>query len=227
MDLVVWILVSSLIGARAAYILFHLDEFSGRWIDIVNPIQSDGTIGIAGLVFLGGVLLAVPVAWLYMRQKKLSFPQITDIMAPGLALGAGVARIGCFLNGCCFGHPTDLPWGIIFPTTCYAGWIYQNQAIHPTQVYAILYNLAIASILIAWTPRRRFKGEIFALFLLLYGIARILIETVRYYQDSMIPLHIGSFSITISMIISFIMSVIGLLVIINGYLKVKKDHETG
>ncbi len=86
-DLVVWILISSLVGARVTYFLFHLDEFRGppdgsgpiRWLDIVNPIQSDGTIGIAGLVFLGGVVFAVPVTWLYLRRKGFSFHRMAKL----------------------------------------------------------------------------------------------------------------------------------------------------
>jgi len=217
MDLVVWILVSSLIGSRAMYVMFHLNEFHGRWLDIISPIQSDGTIGIAGLVFLGGVLTAVPVSAWYMHRKGIPFLKMIDVMIPALALGMGFGRIGCFLNGCCFGVPTDQPLGMIFPSNCIAGGVFSGIHIHPTQLYAIIYNFSIMVILTLRTPYRRFTGELFYMFLALYGIARFLNETVRYYQSSMIPLHIGSIDITISMIITFIMFITGLAMLVREY----------
>ncbi len=226
MDLVIWILVSSLIGARLMYVLFHLDEFKGRWLDAISPIQIVGTVGIAGLVILGGVLAAVPAGAWFLRKKNIPFLKMADIMAPGLAIGIAAGRIGCFLNGCCFGHPTELPWGIAFPEECLAGSMYPHQTIHPTQLYAIIYNLGVGIFLMARSPHKKITGELFYLFLILYGVFRFLNESVRYYRPSMVPLHFGSFDLTISMIISILMALTGVILLAKGFRKTGKHNES-
>lgn len=216
-DLVIWILISSLLGARTLYVFTHLNEFRGRWLDTISPIQSDGSVGIAGLVVLGGVIAAVPTTWYYLKKKNIPFPKMLDVLTPAYALGMGIGRVGCLLNGCCFGEPTKLPWGIVFPSTCIAGSVYPNTAIHPTQIYAVLYNLLIALILILRTKSKKFDGELFYLFLIFYGVFRFLNESVRYYRESMILAHFGDFGFTISMGISLILALGGLLMLMRGY----------
>ncbi len=208
-DAVLWILVSSIIGARLTYVVFHPAEFAGRWLDVVNPIQSDGRIGIAGLVVLGGFVFAVPAVWLFARKRKLSPWFLMDVLAPGAALGIGLGRIGCFLNGCCFGHPTSLPWGVVFPTTCLAGSVYPHQSIHPTQLYEVLYSFAIAAFLVWQSRRSHFTGELIVQLLILYGFFRFLNETIRYYETSMVLFNIGCFRMTLSMMISVVMVIGG------------------
>ncbi len=251
-------MISSLVGARLTYFVFHVDEFrepakiewiepepsldgvdsvtttemytvpgSIRWLDIINPFQSDGTIGIAGLVFLGGVLFAIPTAWLYLKRKKIPFFKITDVMVPFLALGIGIARIGCFMNGCCYGLPTDLPWGIVFPSHCAAGSTFPDTHIHPTQLYAILYCFAIAALLLLWSKRRKFEGELLAVFFVLYGLARALNESIRYYRSGMVVAHIDSMAITVSMVISIVMVIIGIIMLTSGYKRAGDAHEEG
>ncbi len=217
MDLTMWILVSSIVGARLTYILFHLNEFQGRWLDAVNPFQSDGTVGIAGLVVLGGVILAIPVAYWYMKRHNIPFLKMVDVMVPSLAFGIAIARIGCFLNGCCFGLPTDLPWGVIFPDNCYAGSVFPDQHIHPTQLYAIIFNALFGVILLLRTPHKRFDGELFYLFFLLYGPYRTLIETIRYYRSSMVLFETGAFHFTFSMLISVLMTIAAVVLLLKGY----------
>jgi len=217
MDMVVWILISSLLGARLTYVIFHLDEFRGRWFDIINPIQSDGTVGIAGLVVLGGVALTIPVAIYFLKKREIPALKMLDILVPSLALGMAIGRIGCLLNGCCFGIPTNVPWGIEFPVSCLAGSAYPGEHLHPTQIYESLYGFAIMSVLLLRSPHRKFTGELFFLFLVLYGIARFINETIRHYQSSMVPLQLGSIDITVSMLATLAMIITGLLLLIRGY----------
>lgn len=216
-DLIVWLLISSLLGARLTYVIFHLEEFRGRWLDIINPFQSDGTIGIAGLVILGGVILALPTAWYFLRKNKIPFLKMMDVLAPGLAFGTAIGRIGCLLNGCCFGLPTDLPWGIVFPATCFAGSVNPNIAIHPTQIYATITNVLIGIFLIWRTPRKKFEGELFYLFFLLYGPYRFIIEHFRYYRSSMILFNIGDYRMTVSMFLSLAMILFAVINLYRGY----------
>jgi len=227
MDISVWLLISSMIGARLMYVLFHLDEFRGRWLDVISPFQSDGTIGIAGLVVLGGVMFAVPVGWIYLKHNRIPPLKMMDILIPSLALGTAIARVGCFLNGCCFGLPTNLPWGVVFPETCYAGSVFPNQHIHPTQLYEIIYSVIIGVILLLRSPAKRFEGELLYLFFILYGPFRFLNETLRYYRESMIPFSIGEFSVTISMLLSAALTVAALIMLIRGYRKAGGVHDEG
>ena len=215
MDLVVWILISSLIGARFTYVIFHLNEFQGRWLDTVSPIQSDGSVGIAGLVVIGGIVFAVLTSIWYLRRKNIPIFKMMDIMIPSLAFGIGLGRVGCFFNGCCYGHPTESFFGIIFPATCLAGSTFPGQEIHPTQIYALVYSFIIGILLLLRTGSKRFNGELFSLFFIGYGIARFSNETLRYYREGMILTKFGSFSITLSMLLSMLMLSLGIILYIR------------
>lgn len=173
-----------LIGARLAYVLLHLEEFSGHWLDTFNPFHSD-RIGIAGLNLYGGVLVGVFGSWLYCRIKKLNVLEIFDYFAPTLGIGIGIARIGCFLNGCCWGTPTDLPWGVHFPEGSMPTYCYGDQALHPSQIYSSLYGWVMFLIL-HWLLRRKgFHGQVTAVAFMIEAVARFGIEYVRYYENAM------------------------------------------
>ncbi len=215
LDFSIAIIVSSLVGARFLYVITHLDEFHGRWLDIINPFQSDGTIGIAGLVLLGGVVLAIATLVFMAWLRNIPMLKILDVFTPSLALGIMFGRIGCFLNGCCFGIPTDASWGMIYPNSCLAGHVFPGVHIHPTQLYAIFYNLVIFIFLIV-SERKwgGFHGYSTSVFLILYGIFRSLNETVRWYEDGMRLIDWGSGMITISQVISILMSLLGVVLFI-------------
>lgn len=210
MDFTVWMMVSSLIGARLAYVITHWSEYAAHPLDAISPIQSDGTIGIAGLVVLGGVIFAIPTAWYFARRRNIPFLKLTDVMMPSLAFGLAIGRIGCFLNGCCFGLPTELPWGVEFPTTCLAGSQFPHDHIHPTQVYDFLYNAVIGLILIYWTQRKKRDGDLFALFLALYGFGRFWVENFRFYPESGRLFDVSGLQITGSGLVSLAMCAAGI-----------------
>ncbi len=185
MNLAVVIMISSIIGARLLYVVFHLDEFRGRWIYTFVPIQPDGTIGLGGLILLGGVIAAFLAGSWYVWKKGLPFWKIADSVAPALAIGIFLGRIGCFLNGCCFGKECHLPWGVVFPENSPAGYVFHGVRIHPTQLYSSLYGLIMFIILITLEKRQPFDGFLFGLFLVLYGIARFTVDFFRYYESQM------------------------------------------
>ena len=101
-DLVFGVFVSSLVGVRLAYLITHPDTL-GAWYRIFF-------IWDGGLTLYGGILLAIATVWYMTRRRRIPFLVMADIFAPGVALGIGITRIGCFLAGCCYGHPTDCPW---------------------------------------------------------------------------------------------------------------------
>ncbi len=135
-DLSVIIIISAILGSRFLYVIFHLDEFRGHWLDTVNPFQSNGQIGIAGLTLLGGLVAAVVFGLLYLKIKKLPILKIADIIIPAVGIGLLITRIGCFLNGCCWGLPTDSSLVIIFPQSCPAGAFNPDIPIYPTQLFS-------------------------------------------------------------------------------------------
>ncbi len=106
-------LIGGVFGARLFYVLHHLDDFKQDPVSVFE-------IWNGGLELLGGVILAVTVILLYLIYHKLPIRRYLDILAIGLMLALVFGRIGCFLNGCCFGKPTDLPWAVRFPYNSFA-----------------------------------------------------------------------------------------------------------
>jgi len=181
-DLAVVVMISSLVGARLTYVAAHWSEYKHHPLDILSPIQSDGTIGIQGMVLLGGIFLAVVCGGWYVKRKGVPFWAMADVSAPPLALGIAIGRIGCYLNGCCFGHPTNGIFGVIFPSGCYAAAIYPGIRIHPTQLYSAGAAFLTAILLVGLERRgRTFAGWTASLFLILSGIDRVIVEGYRYY----------------------------------------------
>lgn len=210
-DFATAIIISGLIGSRTLYVLTHLDEYRGRWLDIISPVQSNGSIGYAGLVLLGGVILAfITVAWLANR-RNINLLTILDVFAPSLALGIAIGRIGCYLNGCCFGNPTDLPWGVVFPHGSSAGYIYPGIHIHPTQLYATMYNTALFFGLL-WAEQRfrTFAGFTWSLFLIGYGVLRFLNELIRFQEMGLRLIRWEGGFITVSQTVSLLMVAVGI-----------------
>ena len=111
-------LIAGVAGARIFYVIHHFDQFRGRLISVF-------AIWEGGLEVLGGVILAILVIILYLRHHKLPIRRYLDILAVGLMLALAFGRVGCFLNGCCFGRPADLSWAVRCP---YASPAYRSQA---------------------------------------------------------------------------------------------------
>ena len=206
------LIIGGILGARISYVLLHLEEFAGRWTNSFNPFGS-GEFGIAGLNLYGGVILAILGAWTYCYFKKLNILQVFDYFAPTLALGIGITRIGCFLNGCCFGTPTDLPWGISFPEGTLPFAVFGEQHIHPSQIYSSLYGLILFVVLHYINKRKSFFGQPVAVLFMAEAVFRFAIEYVRYYEDAMY-FTLGSFTPTYNQVVSVSLFVIGLILYI-------------
>ncbi len=222
MDLSVIIIICAIVGSRLLYVFFHLDEFRGHWTDTFNPFQSNGQIGIAGLTMLGGVVLSFVVSIIYLRRKKLPFLQFADIMMPPVALGIFVTRIGCYLNGCCWGMPCHSHFGVVFPLESPAGNMFQGVPIIPTQLYSSAYGLIIMVLLLIAERWQKFDGFLMYLFFIFYGIARFVIDFFRYYENSMVVIPIGARGLSLNQCISLTFVIVGIIYIISGYLKIAK-----
>lgn len=194
-NLSVWLVISSLIGARIYYVVTHYSEFSAAEanslfmriiIELKNmfwPVGPNGQFGISGLVLYGGLILATVVAVLYLKKHKLSVLKYMDILAPSLGLGEFFTRIGCFLNGCCFGLPTDSGIGVVFPENSAAGYYFPGTPIHPAQLYSSFLGLMIFVLLLLLERYRKFNGYTAMLYFILYAAGRFIIDFFRYYED--------------------------------------------
>lgn len=172
------------LGARLAYVFLHWSDFSGNIFSAFNPFAS-GQFGIAGLNLYGGILMAIGASYVYSRIIKMNILEVFDYFAPTVGLGLGISRIGCFLNGCCFGTPTDLPWGITFPIGSIPYAIFGNLSLHPAQLYSSLYGMILFVGLHLMMKRKAFTGQLVAILFMAEAIFRFVIEFVRYYEDAM------------------------------------------
>ena len=178
MDMAFAMVLWAIVGSRLLYIFMNLSHFRDHPLDALKVWQG-------GLVFSGGLLaVALAMAW-YLRRRRLSFWAAGDLWAPALALGEAVGRIGCFMAGCCFGKPTDLPWGVVFSHPQAPGPL--NIPLHPTQLYTSLAGFGIFGVLIFLHGRRKFQGQILVWYLILHSTARLLIERFRADGSAFIP----------------------------------------
>jgi len=167
-DLAFWAAIGGILGARAVYIA--LDPTAGV-LDF--PKFWEGGLSFHGALLGGGLAF-----WLFARRAGLSFLRLADLAAPGVALGQAIGRVGCFLNGCCYGLPTHLPWGARFADLATGK---PTPPVHPVQLYEMAGDLVIFGLLsMASAGRRtRRRGFIFFLYLALYGLLRGWMEIYR------------------------------------------------
>lgn len=177
-DLGLLILAAAIAGSRIFYVATHWSDY--RSVPLTALAVWDG-----GLTFYGGVMAALPASYLYVRAKKLPYWRLADLAAPAFALGLGLGRIGCFLSGCCFGKPSDLPWALRFPPHSFAGYVF-DCPLHPTQLYESLFGFACFGLLIWLSRRKHFPGFLMCLFIGLYGAWRLVIDLWRYYETTQI-----------------------------------------
>ncbi len=214
------LIIGGIIGARLSYILLHLSDFSGRWLDTFNPFSSDG-FGITGLNLYGGVLLAIVASWGYCRMKKMNVLEVFDYFAPTLGLGLGITRIGCFLNGCCFGTPTDSFLGVSFPDGSLPFYVFGNQHLHPAQIYSSIYGLILFGVLHYILKNKKFHGQAVAILFMVEALFRFGIEYVRYYEDAMY-FSLGSLEPTYNQVVSIALFILGAAIY---YYRSKKAKE--
>ena len=174
-DLGIYIIISALVGAKLLLIVVEFDHFRRDPAEIWTVLRSGG-------VFYGGLLLAVGVAFWHIRRHRLPVWTTCDAFAPGIALGQGVGRLGCLLAGCCYGRPTELPWGVTFTNPLAAANVGTplDVSLHPAQLYESGAALGILGLLLLMERRGpSFPGRTFWTYLLLYPCARFGIEYFR------------------------------------------------
>lgn len=178
-NLGVYCALAGILGAKVLMIALDPDYRA-------HPLEvfSLATLQSAG-IFYGGLIGALLTAFFYMRAQKLPVLTTADIFAPGVALGHAIGRLGCFAAGCCWGRRTNVPWAVVFtnPDASAVG-TPLGVPLHPTQLYESGAELIICVILLAWLGRERRPGSAIGLYLILYGIARLIVEFYRQHDAS-------------------------------------------
>lgn len=186
LDFLLFAIPGAIIGARAYYVIFSWDYYKKNPNQILN-------IRGGGLAIHGAVIAGIIIAIIFCRVKKLSFWTIGDIVAPSLILGQAIGRWGNFANQEAHGGPTNLPWGIIV----------DGVRVHPTFLYESIWNFLVFLFLMWYRKRAKVEGEVFLLYIILYSLARGLIEGLR--TDSLMW---GEFRV--AQLISFATIIVGL-----------------
>ncbi len=194
-DLVFWSVVGGMLGARLLFVILHLHLFLPNPLEIIM-IQK------GGLSFQGGLIIGAIIAVIYIQKKKLPLWQTVDMIVPYMALGQAIGRIGCFLNGCCFGR--SVVWGIYFPV--------HAARLHPTQLYDVagllLIFLILKRIQASSHLTRVVPGRILAWYLVLASLERFIIEFFRGDHPFVV------LGLSIYQLISLVLFILGLGVFI-------------
>ncbi|QXM05803.1 prolipoprotein diacylglyceryl transferase [Crassaminicella indica] len=190
LDLLLFAIPAAIIGARTYYVIFNFKSYGGDLFSMINIRQG-------GLAIHGGVIGGVLVGYLFCKKNRISFRKMADICAPSIILGQAIGRWGNFINKEAYGRPTDLPWAIVV----------DGVKVHPTFLYESIWNFMVFLFLLWYDKKKKFDGELFLIYAVLYSTARFFIEGLRI--DS---LMLGTFRVAQLVSISVIL-LAGILII--------------
>ncbi len=159
-------IILTVFGSRITYIFLNWEIYSSE------PLLRTLIARETGLTFYGGLIAVLLGLSVHCYYRKISALKLIDFIVPFIALGYGITRIGCFLNGCCYGHVTTLPWGVAFP-------LVDGLPRHPTQLYGVLAGVVIFVLLRYMGKYSFFEGYILLFFFIFYGIYRFIVEFFR------------------------------------------------
>jgi phosphatidylglycerol---prolipoprotein diacylglyceryl transferase len=165
-DLATWILIGAVVGARLAYVITEYQYF------LHAPWWEAFKVNSGGLAFHGGLFGGFLAGFWFLKRKRIFPWRLADIMTPFIALGYSIVRIGCLLNGCCYGKVATVPWAL----RCAAN---DSLLRYPTQLYSMVGSLILFGILWKFRNHRQFPGFLFLLYVGLYSIMRYIVEIYR------------------------------------------------
>jgi phosphatidylglycerol:prolipoprotein diacylglycerol transferase len=206
-DLGIVMLISGIVGARIVYVALNFQYYMRNPLEVVNLTKG-------GLVWYGAFIFGLIAAILFAKRTKISFWTGADLYAPYIALAQAFGRIGCFLNGCCYGgaSPDGFVLGVLFPG--------ESAPRYPAQVFSAIALLIIFAILKIWQKRRHFAGEIFLGYGLLYSMKRFGMEFLRGDNPKIL------YGLTVSQLTSVIIFVVCLSIFIYRWFKWKRSLKS-
>ncbi len=208
LDLVLWAVPACIVGARLYYVIFYLDLYR----DPDGSLNFGDMIAVwdGGLAIYGAIIVAVLVAWLYARHKKIKFGALADLCVMGLLIGQAVGRWGNFMNREAFGSETTLPWRMRLWTTPT-----EFIEVHPTFLYESLWNVVgLLLILFVLTRGRRFDGENTWFYFLWYGLGRTWVEGLRTDSLYLFDWTLMGQPIRVSQALSIVMVVVSICMLV-------------
>lgn len=189
-DFILVMIPSAIIGARLYFVIFNWSNYNGEIMKMINVREG-------GLAIHGGVIGGVIAGLVYTRIKKFGFWQLADIITPSLILGQSIGRWGNFINQEAYGSPTNLPWGIMV----------DGVRVHPAFLYESIWNFAIFIFLMIYRRKKKFDGELFYIYLILYSVGRFFIEGLRTDSLMMGSLRVAQvLSLTLILVFGFLLS---------------------
>jgi len=208
------------IGGRLFYLLQYHKEVYKDAKTITDALFATVNLTAGGLVLIGALAGGGLGFLAFCRARKVSMADVADAFTPSVFIGIGFGRIGCLLNGCCFGDRCELPWGLAFPKgsvpfniLAQRGYVDPGapftMPLHPTQIYSSIDGFLIAIVTTVLFYERRWKGEVFGWGCVIYSVTRFLMEFLR--GDEMGQFGTG---LTISQIYSLVIAVLGAIVLV-------------
>ncbi|SFI19462.1 prolipoprotein diacylglyceryl transferase [Planctomicrobium piriforme] len=224
-DAAFWILISGVAGGRLAFLIQYWNEVFVPGMPLSQALFRAINLSEGGLVLLGALVGGGLGVFTYFYLRKLSVFEFADLLMPAVFIGVGFGRIGCLLNGCCFGDRCELPWAIHFPAGSVTfdvlasrGFLAEGalwtMPLHPTQIYSSIDGFVLAFVTAVYYWYRKHPGDVLALGCMLYSITRFFIEFLR--ADEMGQLGTG---LTISQLYSIGIFLLGLILMLTGPLR--------
>lgn len=222
-DFTLYTLIAAIIGARIYYVIFEWDYYSAHPLEIFN-------LRAGGLAIYGGVIASALTLFIFTKVKKLKFWLMADTAVQGLIIGQIIGRWGNFFNREAFGGYTDSPFAMQLPVSEAKG-ITQELIehlvtidgvsyvqVHPTFLYEGTWNLLLFIGICLYKRHKKFDGEIFAIYLMGYGVGRFIIEGLR--TDQLVIKALGG--IAASQVLSIILIVLAVAFVIYNRVQLKK-----
>jgi len=163
-DVCLYVMIFGIMGARLLHVILEIGYYSQHPLYIIM-------INHGGLAFQGGLIAGIAAAWLVIKRRGLPLLNTADMIIPYVALAQSIGRIGCLLNGCCYGVPSNLPIAIYSAE--------QHRALHPTQLYLSIFFLAMFVVLKKIYENKKIDGIVFAWYLLMFSIGSFFIDFLR------------------------------------------------
>jgi phosphatidylglycerol:prolipoprotein diacylglycerol transferase len=175
-DFAFFVILASIAGARAVHVIVQWEYYRGDPLSVFRLWEG-------GLAQYGGIAAGVITGIAFFIRRRIDPWRGADIVTPSVALGVAIGRVGCFLNGCCYGKPCDLPWAVTFHPSSIAGQHVGDTPLHPTQIYESLAALGIFFVLLVADRRKPFQGFTLWLFIILLAAYRFLVDPIRQYES--------------------------------------------
>lgn len=230
-DLAVWLFLSGIVGARAFFLVQYGSQVYTPGQSWAERLLATVNLSQGGIVFYGGALCGALAHFVYCRIKNVPALDLADVITPSVFVGMGFGRIGCFLNGCCYGDFCSQPWCVSFPAESVPWYALvqrgllapdalQTPPLQPTQLYSAFDGFFLAALTWWLFPYRTFAGEILGVGLIVSALTRFLIEFVRGDE-------FGQFgtSLTISQWISLSLGTMGVILLLRGTMNSRRAYE--